>query len=265
MEIPLLVGRDIDEQDVTSRRNVVIVNETFAKHYFESGNPVGRILGMNQGVYDWEIIGVVKDSKYSGLREGETRMMYVPNRPGPWASSHMVVHLRTAGNPLALASALRRKVHDLDRTATVFDVHTVHEELDRSLSRERLVGTVTSLFGALSLLLASIGLYGLLSYGTARRTREFGIRIAIGAKASSIVSLVVGEALWLLAAGTAAGLAAAWALGSIVASMLFDLDPADPTSAALAVVVLATAALVAAWIPARRASRVDPTRALRFE
>jgi ABC-type antimicrobial peptide transport system permease subunit len=173
--------------------------------------------------------------------------------------------LRTAGSPLALAAALRSKIHELDRTATVSDVHTVEQEFDRSLSRERLVGTITGLFGTLSLLLAAIGLYGLLSYGTLQRTREFGVRIAIGATAGSIVRLVVGEALGLLAAGTALGLAAAWALGSVVSSMLFGVDPADPASAALSVVVLATAALVAAWIPARRASRVDPTRALRFE
>jgi len=191
-------------------------------------------------------------------------MMYVPARPGPWAS-RTVVHLRTWGNPAALASALREKVHELDKTATISNVHTVQEELERSLSRERLLGTITSLFGALALLLAVIGLYGLVAYGVARRTREFAIRIAVGAKAGGIVRLVLWEALWLLAAGTTIGLAAAWALGRVISSMLFGIEPADPLSAVVAVLVLAAVALVAAWIPARRASRILPMTALKYE
>jgi predicted permease len=264
MNTPLLAGRDIDEQDVDSQRDVIIVNETFARHFFEGQNPVGRRVGVTAGVYNLEIIGVVKDSKYTGLREGAIRMIYVPHRPGPWAGQ-MVVHLRTVGNPVAVASALREKVRELDKNAPVFNVHTVQDELARSLLRERLVGTITGLFGALALVLAAIGLYGLMSYGVSRRTREFGIRMAIGAEAGSIVSLVLKEAMWLLIAGVAVGLAAAWALGRIVKSMLFGIEPADPVSALIAVVVLAAAAVVAAWIPARRASRVDPTRALRYQ
>jgi predicted permease len=264
MNIPLLLGRDIDEHDVDSRRNVMIINETFARHYFEGENPVGRRIGLSDGVYDFEIIGVVKDSKYTGLREGAIRMIYVPYRPGPWAS-HMVVHLRTASDPTALASALRQKVRALDKTASVFNLHTVQEELDRSLLRERLVGTITGLFGALALLLAAIGLYGLMAYGVSGRTREFGIRMAMGARSASIVSLVLREAMWLLVAGVVLGLAAAWVLGRIVRSMLFGIEPTDAMSTAIAVVVLAAAAFVAAWIPARRASRVDPMRALHYQ
>jgi len=264
MGIPLLLGRDIDEHDVVGARNVMVVNETFAKLYFAGQNPIGRRIGTQEGVYQWEIVGVVKDSKYTGLREGPVAMIYVPARPGPWAS-RTVVHLRSAGSAAALASALRRKIHDLDPAATLFDVHTVQEELDRSLLRERLIGTMTGLFGGLALALAAIGLYGLISYGVARRAREFGIRIAVGAKAGSILGLVLGEALWLLCAGTAIGLVAAWVLRRLVEGMLFGIEPADPLSAALAVVVLVTAALAAAWIPARRASRVDPMQSLRCD
>jgi predicted permease len=264
MGIPLLLGRDIDEHDVVTKRNVMVVNETFARHFFGHDNPVGRTLGMKEGVYDWEIIGVVKDSKYTGLREEPIRMMYVPARPGPWVS-RTIVHLRTSGNPSALASALRQKVHELDKSATIFNVHPVQEELERSVSRERLLGTITSLFGALALLLAVIGLYGLVAYGVARRTREFAIRIAVGAKAGGIVRLVLREALWLLAVGTAVGLGAAWVLGRLISSMLFGIEPADPLSAAVAVLVLAVVALVAAWIPARRASRIHPMAALKYE
>jgi putative ABC transport system permease protein len=264
MGIPLLLGRDIGDRDVIGARNVMIVNETFARHFFEGDNPIGRRVGTKEGMYDWEIIGVVKDSKYTGLREGVIRMIYVPARPGPWAS-RTVVHLRISGSPVALASALRQKIHDVDKTATVFDVHTVQEELKRSLMRERFVGTVTGIFGALALMLAIIGLYGLTAYGVAQRTHEFGIRIAIGARASNIVTLVVGEAMWLSVAGMAIGLAAAWVLGRVVESMLFGIHPADPVSAALAAVVLVTSALLAAWLPALRASRVDPIRALRYQ
>jgi len=263
MKIPVLLGRDIDTNDVNSRKGVVIVNVTFARHYFEGHNPVGRRVGVSAGVYDLEIIGVVKDSKGTGLREEPIRMIYVPYRP--FLQSHMVVHLRTTGSPVAFTSALRQKVRELDRNAPVFNVHTVQEELDRSLLRERLVGTITGLFGALALLLAAIGLYGVMAYGVSRRTREFGIRMAIGAKAGSIVGLVLREAIRWLVAGIATGLAAAWALGRVVRSMLFGLEPTDPVSTAVAVAVLAGAALFAAWIPARRASRVDPIRALRHQ
>jgi len=261
MGIPLLVGRDIDEHDYAATREVMVVNETFARYYFAGENPVGKHVGTKEGAYPWEIIGVVKDGKYSGLREGPTRMMYVPARPGPW-SSGMVVHLRTAGSPAALASVLRQKVRELDKSAALFHVETVREEVDQSLLQERLVGTITGAFGALALALAAIGLYGLMSYGVVRRTREFGIRIAVGAKSGSIVKLVVGEAAWLLAGGMTIGFAASWALGRLVKSLLFEIEPADPLSRAIAMGVLAVAAMAAAWIPARRASRVDPLRAL---
>jgi predicted permease len=264
MRIPLLLGRDIDERDVSSTNKVMVVNETFARHFFAGGNPIGRRVGLAEGVYDYEIVGVVKDGKYTGLREESLRMVYVPFRPGPWAS-HMVVHLRTASDPSALATALREKVRALDATAPVFDVHTVRDEIDRSLLRERLLGTITTLFGGLALLLAAIGLYGTMSYGVARRTREFGIRVAIGAGTGSILRLVLREALGLVVAGVSLGLASAWALGRVVRSMLFAIEPTDLVSIAIAGVVLVAVALAASAIPARRASRVDPTMALRAQ
>jgi predicted permease len=264
MGIPLLLGRDIDDHDILSAHDAMVVNETFAKHFFGGESPIGRRVGTEEGVNEWEIIGVVKNSKYTGLREGMIPMIYVPARPGPWAS-RAVVHLRTSGSPAALASALRHKIQDLDKTAAVYNLHTVQEEVNESLLRERLVGTLTGLFGGLALALATIGLYGLTSYGVVRRTREFGIRIALGAKTGRIVGLVISEAMWLLAAGTTIGLAAAWGLGRVVKAMLFGIEPADPMSTVLAVLVLVAAALLAAWIPACRAARVDPMRALRWD
>ena len=158
-----------------------------------------------------------------------------------------------------------RKSRSSIASATVFNIRTAEEDIGRSLLRERLVATITTLFGGLALLLAAIGLYGVLSYGVAQRTREFGIRIAIGAEAGSIVRLVMREAGWVVGGGIAVGLAAAWALGRVGTSLLYGIQPTDPVSAVIAVAVLAAAGALAAWIPARRASRVDPIRALRYE
>ena len=191
-------------------------------------------------------------------------MVYVPYRTGPWAST-MTVHLRTAGSTTALASALRQKMAELFRDAPLFNIRTVEEEIGRSLLRERLVATITALFGGLALVLAAIGLYGVLSYGVTRRTRELGIRIAIGATRESILWLVLREAGWVLGVGIAVGLGAAWALGRIVSSLLFGVGPTDLVSVAVAVAVLTAAGTLAAWIPARRASKVDPILALRYE
>jgi len=265
MMVPVLLGRDFDERDLADKAPMkMIVNETFARHYFGTENPVGRFVGLDRDTFDVEIVGVVKDTKYTGLREEPIRMVYVAYRPGPWGAN-FTLHVRTAGDAMALAATLRQKVAEVDRSAPVFNVRTAEEEIGRSILRERLVATMTAMFGGLALVLAAIGLYGVLSYGVARRTREFGIRIAVGAESSSIVTLVMREAVWVLGAGIAAGLAAAWGLGRVVTTLLYGVEPTDPASIAAAVIVLSCAGVLAAWIPARRASRVDPIRALRYE
>ena len=264
LQVPLLLGRDFDDADMAARRNVLIVNETFARHYFGTANAVGRHVGLSQGTYDVEIVGVVKDVKYTGLREGPVRMVYAPYRPGPWSSS-ITVHLRTAADPAGLAAAVRQTVARLEPQAPVSNIRTVEDEVGRSVLRERLVATITSLFGALALALAAIGLYGVLSYGVAQRTRELGIRIAIGATREGILRLVLREAYRVLGAGIAAGLLSAWLLGRVVSSLLFGVTPTDLASAIAAVAVLAAAGTLAAWIPARRAARIDPIRALRYD
>ena len=264
MGTPIMLGRDFDDRDVASKAGVMIVNETFARHYFGSENPVGRHIGLAPGVFDIEIVGVVKDGKYTGLREQPIRMMYVPHRERVGASQ-MTVLVRTVGDPLEFAPTLRRKTTDVDRHAIVHNIATAQDLVDRSLLRERLVATISGLFGALALLLAAIGLYGVLSYGIARRTREFGIRIAIGAEGRSILAIVLREAGWVLAFGIAGGLAAAWGLGRIVANLLYEVQPTDLPSMAIAVGVLSAAGALAAWIPARRAARIDPIQALRYE
>ena len=264
MGVPILAGRDFDDRDVTSKASVIIVNETFARHYFGDENPVGRHVGLAPGVFDVEIVGVVKDGKYTGLREQPVRMMYVPHRERI-GTSQMTVLVRTANDALAFAPMLRQKATDVDRRAIVDNIATVHDQIDRSLLRERLVATISGLFGALALLLATIGLYGVLSYGIARRTREFGIRIAIGAEGASILRMVLREAGWVLGSGIVAGLIAAWWLGRIVRNLLYGVQPGDLASFGIAIAVLAAAGTLAAWIPARRASRTDPIQALRYE
>jgi len=264
MGIPIVLGRDFDDRDVASKASVMIVNETFARHYFGDENPVGRHIGLTPGVFDVEIVGVAKDGKYTGLREQPVRMMYVPHRERVGASQ-ITVLVRTAGDPLAFAPALRRKATEVDRRAIVYNIGTAQDQIDRSLLRERLVATISGLFGGLALLLAAIGLYGVLSYGIARRTREFGIRIAIGAEARSILRMVLSEAGWVLGCGIVAGLTAAWGLGRIVTNLLYGVQPDDFASIGTAVGILAVAGTLAAWIPARRASRIDPIQALRYE
>jgi ABC-type antimicrobial peptide transport system permease subunit len=190
--------------------------------------------------------------------------VYVPYPTGPSAST-ITLHVRTAGSPTALVPALRQRITEFDRHASLFNIRTVEDEIGRSLMRERLVATTTALFGGLAVVMAAIGLYGVLAYGVTRRTRELGIRIAIGATTESILWLVLREAGWVLGVGIAVGLGAAWALGRIVSSLLFGIGPTDLLSVTAAVAVLAAVGSLAAWIPARRASKVNPILALRCE
>ena len=265
MTVPVLLGRDFDDRDLEPKAPMrMIVNQTFARHYFGDENAVGRFVGLDRDKSDVEIVGVVKDTKYTGLREEPIRMVYVPYRPGPWGAQ-FTLHVRTVSDPLSLGPAIRQTVVTLDRNATVFNIRTAEESIGRSILRERLVATITTLFGGLALLLAAIGLYGVLSYGVSQRTREFGIRIAVGAEAMTIVGLVLREAAWVIVCGIGTGLAVAWGLGRTIRHLLYDIEPGDPLSAAVAVAVLVVAAVLAAWVPARRASKVDPIRALRYE
>ena len=265
MMVPVLLGRDFDDADLRPKAPMkIIVNERFARHYFGGENPVGRMVGLDRSTSDVEIVGVVKDTKYTGLSEQPLRMIYVPYRPGPWGAN-FTLHVRTAGDPAALAAAVRQTVHRFDPSAPVFNIRTVEEEIGRSLLREGLVATITKLFGGLALLLAALGLYGVLSYGVSQRTREFGIRMAVGAEAERILALVLREALRVIGLGLAAGLAAAWVLGRMIGHLLYGVEPGDPASAGVAVTVLVAVGVIAAWVPARRASKVDPIRALRYE
>jgi predicted lysophospholipase L1 biosynthesis ABC-type transport system permease subunit len=196
---------------------------------------------------------MMRDSKYTGVREDRDRAVYVPFRPGPWVST-ITAHLRTAGDPIALAPAVRTVVREIDSQTSVANIRSVEDEIGRSLLRERLVATVTTLFGGLALTLAVIGPYGVLSYGVAQRTRELGIRVAVGATAGRIRWLVLREAAWVLGLGVVVGLGLTWSLGHFVNSLLFGIRAADPVSTSAVIFVLAMAGAFGAWIP-RSASR----------
>jgi predicted permease len=264
MNIRLLFGRDFTEQDRTGAPAVALVNESFARKFFPGESAVGKRFGIGRGETNIEIVGVVQDSRYTGLRESGGPMLYVPYQQNRLFDA-MVLHLRTAGNPAPVIAALREEVRRLDPNLPVYNIHTVEEQIDRTLAGENLMATVAALFGFLALLLSAAGVYGVMAYSVSRRTREVGIRVALGAGRGTITGLILRDAGVLVAAGVVAGVPAAYVLARLVSSRFFGVSPWDAPSIAAAVFALAIAGLLAAWIPARRAAAVDPMAALRSE
>jgi ABC-type antimicrobial peptide transport system permease subunit len=211
-----------------------------------------------------EVIGVVKDFKYTNLRDEIPEQAYVPylsdRHPGG-----MTVYVRTAMDPNQLIPTLRAKVRDLDPNLPVYAMRTTEVQINNSLSTERMIGSLSAVFGLLATLLAVIGLYGVMAYTVAQRTREVGIRMALGAARGNVIWMVMREVLFLVAIGVAAGVIAALALTRVVQSQLFGLTPHDPLTLAFATAALAFVACAAGYIPALRASRLDPMVALRYE
>jgi predicted permease len=262
----LLRGRDFGPQDHETARKVAVVNEAFARYYFGNADPLGQRFdrGKNDGG-EVEIIGVVKDAKAVSIREQTPRTFYVPFLQDPGAWRETTFQVRTAGNPLHLVAEIRRAVQGVDPNLPLFRVRTLEAQVDESLGQERLVATLASLFGALALLLACAGLYGVLSYSVSQRTHEIGIRLALGAPPGRVLWMVLRETYALVLAGIVIGAAASFAAGRLIASMLFGLTPTDPVTALLAVILMIGVASLAGWLPARRAARVAPLVALRHE
>jgi predicted permease len=265
MNIRLLSGRDLTVQDLDAAApKVVIVNESFARQYYPDESAVGKRLGLNRGESNIEIVGVVQDSKYQGLREAVQPMLYLPYAQNRLFDS-MILHMRTAGSPAPVVAALREQVRRLDPNLPVYNVHTVEEQIDRTLTGENLMATVAALFALLALALSTAGVYGVMAYAVNRRTREVGIRMAVGATRESILRLVLRDAARLVGAGLLVGVPIAYALARLAASLLYEVGAGDAVSIAAAITVLSSAGFAAAWIPARRAARVDPMAALRNE
>jgi predicted permease len=269
MGMPLLEGRDFTDQDGVNSQKVVVINETTARLYFGSANCVGRSLSVSQISGQMEIAGVVSDAKYHNLREEPVPMLFIPflqvPETSPFFLSQMTFEARTVVSPESVAPQIRREVQLVDKDLPVFAIKTLAEQVDESLVRERLVATLSSFFGLLALALGCVGLYGLMSYKVAQRTNEIGIRMALGAQRGKVSWMVLMETLVLVSAGILIGLPIALASTRLVSSMLFGLSPIDPTTIAGSVLLMMTICAVAGFLPAWKASRVDPIVALRYE
>jgi predicted permease len=277
MGVPIIAGRDFTANDNRVIKHgpevwnwvptTVMINEKFAKKFFPGRNPVGLHLGFGTDPgtpTDMEVIGVVKDFKYTNLRDEIPEQAYVPYL-GDRFLGGMTVYLRTTMDPNQLMSAVRSKVRDLDPNVPVYAMRTTEVQINNSLSTERMIASLSAVFGFLATLLAVIGLYGVMAYIVAQRTREVGIRMALGAGSGNVVWLVMREVLILVAIGVAAGIIASLALTRVVQSQLFDLTPHDPLTLGFATGALALVACAAGYVPALRASRLDPMAALRYE
>jgi predicted permease len=267
MEINLLAGRDIRRTDVLGAPKVCIVNETFAKKYFGTVNAVGHRIGMgiDPGTKtDITIVGVSRSTKYESMRDEIPTEVFRPYQQLEFATG-MTIYVRTTQNPDRIFTSVRKLMHDLDSNLPVFKMITLEKQMENSLVTERLVALLSSGFGFLATALASVGLYGVMAYTVARRTREIGIRIAIGASRPDVLWLVMRETLLLLGIGIAVALPATWFLTQAVRSQLYGIEPTDPVSMVAATLGIAAVAILAGYMPAQRATRVDPMRALRYE
>jgi predicted permease len=261
--VTLLRGRDFAESDRSGAPPVAVVNESFARRYWPGQDAIGKRLSVLGPDGPWaEVVGVARDGKYVSLAEAPRPFMYLPALQLP---SGVVLHVRTPGAPRGLGAAVRREVARVAPGWTVTSLRTMEEHVGQSLLPERLAGGVLSLFGALALALASVGLYGTVAYAVAQRTREIGVRVALGARQGDVLRLVLRRGVRLIAAGLALGLPLAWGASKGLAAVLPGVHATDPLTFAGASALLALVALAATYLPARRAARVNPMVALRYE
>ncbi len=264
----LLAGRGFNDYDTKTATQVAIVNETLAHRFFPDADPIGKIFRVEQepgkAAQPFLIVGLVKDYKSSSLREETYAQAFFPIAQIPENGEAENFELRTVTQPSTLSSAIQEAVAGVNK-AVPLEFHTLAEQVDDSLVQERLLATLSSFFGSLALLLAMIGLYGALSYLVTQRRTEFGIRMALGAPPVSILRLVMRDVFAILLAGLAAGIAVSLATAQVLQKMLFGLAPRDPVTLTAAALLFSAVALIAGYLPARRAMRVDPMVALRYE
>jgi predicted permease len=267
MGTTILEGRDFDERDMTRDTTVAIVNRKFAEHFFGDKSAIGRHIGFG-GALDtklkMQIVGVVEDSLYEGPREGVRRQVFIPDSQEGFPHG-IVFYVRAARDSASLFSTMRKVVGQIDATVPIYDMKTLENQLDETLSTERLIASLSMAFGFLATLLAALGLYGVTAFSVARRTKEIGLRMALGAPRGQVVWMVLREVLVLLGIGLLIGVPTAYALSRYVSSQLFNVQPADPFTALAAIAVLVAVAVGSGLIPARRASGIDPITALRYE
>ena len=265
MGIPLVSGRGFGPQDTTKSQKVAVVTESMVQRFFPSGSPLGKRFGIDgpESTENIEVVGVVKDARLLALNEDFQPMAYYPHSQRPDALGNFVV--RFSGSAGSVVPQVRQTIKGVNQNLPVDDVVTLSDHIGRSLVQQKLVARLASFFGLLALLLACVGLYGVMSYGVARRTNEIGIRMALGARGGSVLWLVLREALLLVVIGLVIGVGVSLMVTKTAESLLYDLKPNDPLTIAMATLLLAVVALVAGYLPARRASRVDPMLALREE
>jgi predicted permease len=264
MKVPFIEGRDFAPLDATENATVAIVNRKFADHFFPGRSALGRHIGFGGGPrakLNIEIVGVVADSLYEGPREGIHRQVFIPN----WGRNSAAFYVRMHTTSSSAYSTIRNEVKNLDSAMPVYAMKTVESQLDETLLTDRLIALLSAGFGLLATLLASIGLYGVMAFVVARRRKELGIRLALGAQPSGVVWLVMREVLILLSVGLAVGVPAALALGRYVSGQLYGIQPNDPWMATGTLLLLTVVSAAAGLIPATRASRIDPILALRYE
>jgi predicted permease len=261
MGISLISGREFLRSDDESGALVAIVNETMAGQFWKGKDPVGQRVQIKGR---WmTIVGVAKDSKYESMRDLPKPFFYVPRRQNFTIGA--ALNIRTPLSPEVMANSLAREIHSLDSNLALYEVITLQEQVDRSTSPQKVAVTLLAVLGGLALLLAAIGLYAVMSYAVSQSTRELGLRMALGARAADLLRLVISQGLALTASGVLLGLVAALLLTRLMGSYLYNVSPRDPLAFATALGVMLSTAIVACLLPAWRATRTDPMRALREE
>jgi putative ABC transport system permease protein len=266
MRIRLLRGRDISGSDTSSVQQVILINQATARSMWPNEDPIGKRVKLGGvGLPWWTVVGVVADVHHAGLDVAPAMQFYVPHSQWPFPDSDMTFTIRTAGSPATLASAAQQAIHAVDSTQPLSRVMALEDYVGISVQGRRFSSILLSAFAVIALLLSALGIYGVTSYSVAQRTREIGIRMALGAQRKEVFALLLRQAVFLVVFGVALGVIASSALTRFLASMLFEVSPTDPATFLIVVFLLVGIAALAYWIPARRAMRVDPIVALRYE
>jgi predicted permease len=267
MGMPLIAGRELTDQDRDSSHKVAVVNESFARHYFaQPRDAIGHYYCKGSGDVkpDTEIVGVVKDAMHTTIREGIVRTTFTPylQDPNPGA---MTFYVRTWQSPESAEGTVRQAMQTLDSKLVLDNFRTMQEQIDDILTDDRVIAILASAFGMLAVLMAAVGLYGVLAYSTAQRTREIGIRIALGAARGSVMRMVLVEVMWLAGISIAFALPASLLLTRAARSQLFGISSSDPLTLVVVTLLVAAIAVASALLPASRAAKTDPMVALRYE